>query len=240
MDGYDYDALAGTIKVDDITSNSTNQIILRKLKENDPDFTVLWVRDMRNTSQGNRSASVHDGNDYLPESNRDVGWLGYFISKNTILKELHLQANPFHNINNQWDNNNAIELFCRGVNNNRSIQKISFVEMDLSGGETFPFLSSFFTINNNLSKIVVSGCNFGVGSARQLSLALRGCSKSLKHLEFSGNEMGGEQSTGIIEALSAHPQLENLELWHWQHFYVGQLSNCRTSIYTAVTLMMKG
>ena len=38
MEGYDYDAAASTIKIEDITSNKINQEILRRLKENDPNL----------------------------------------------------------------------------------------------------------------------------------------------------------------------------------------------------------
>ena len=47
MEGYDYEAASRTVKIDDITSDFTNQSILRKLKENDPDFDKLWVTDGR-------------------------------------------------------------------------------------------------------------------------------------------------------------------------------------------------
>ena len=84
--------------------------------------------------------------------------------------------------------------------------------MDLSGGEIFQSLRPFFENNHNLSEIVVEECTFGSGCARQLSLALRGCNKSLKSVRISDIQMGGEQLVEIIEALSVHPQLERLDL----------------------------
>ena len=38
-----YDALAGTMNIEDISSNEDNQEILRRLKENDPTFTNLCI-----------------------------------------------------------------------------------------------------------------------------------------------------------------------------------------------------
>ena len=38
MEIYDYDAVASTIKIADITSDSTNREIMRRLKENDPTY----------------------------------------------------------------------------------------------------------------------------------------------------------------------------------------------------------
>ena len=44
MDEYNkYDALASTIKIEDITSDELNQNILRRLKDNDPSFDELWI-----------------------------------------------------------------------------------------------------------------------------------------------------------------------------------------------------
>ena len=77
MEGYDYDAAASTVKINDITSDDTNRDILRRLKENDPDFDMLEVV----------SRSIDDC-ECLPESAHDLGWVGCFIGKNTTLKEL--------------------------------------------------------------------------------------------------------------------------------------------------------
>jgi len=197
MEGYDYDAAARTINIIDITTNESNRYILRKLKENDAYFDKLWVTDSRD-----------DEYDYFPESVHEMGWIGYFIGKNTTLKDLILHSNPFEDVDN-----NAIEPFYRGINSNRSIQKIRFYNTDLSGGEIFQNQRPFFENNNNLSDLVVVECEFGAGCARQLSLALRGCNSSLKHVKLSNNQMGDEPLAEIIEAVSLHSQLEKLELW---------------------------
>ena len=198
MEGYDYGTAAITVKIEDIVRGAANRKILIRLKENDSDLDKLRLTD--------EGYWRRDENDYRTEGDYDSGWLGYFIGKNTHLRELQFQANPF-----QGFNNNAIETFVRGVSNNRSIQEIHLDGFDLAGGEIFQPLRPFFA-DNNLSELSVFQCNFGAGSARQLSLALRGWSKSLKCIRLGGNRMGGEQSVEIIDALSAHPQLETLEL----------------------------
>ena len=98
------------------------------------------------------------------------------------------------------------------MNSNRSIQKICFNSMVQLGGEIFQSLRPFFENNNNLSELAVRRCEFGAGCARQFSSALRACNKSLKLVRFYGNQMGGERLVDIIEAMSAHPQLEQLQL----------------------------
>ena len=130
--------------------------------------------------------------------------MGYYIGKNTYLKKLQL-ANPFQYFDND------IDAFFRGVNNNRSIQKISFYQMDLSGGEIFQSLHPFFENNNSISEIEVEECGFGAGCAHQLSDALRGCNKSLKSIIIAENGLEDEELVYIITALSAHPQLAHLD-----------------------------
>ena len=198
MEDLDYDAAESTIKIHEITTDETNREILRRLKENDPDFVGMWVKDDR-----------EDNCDYCPEGAHDMGWLGYVIGKNTILRKLNLRTNIF-----QRFNNSAIEAFCTGVNSNRSIQIIRFSIMDLSGGEIFQSLRPFFGSNSNLAELKVQKCVFGIGCARQLSVALRGCNTSLKSITIGYNQMGdGEQSVEIIESLVGHPKLESLELF---------------------------
>ena len=175
------------IKINDITSNQTNQEIIHRLKKDDPKLKKLTV-----CAEGAR-----DGYCYYPEGARDLGWLGYYIGRNTILKELHLRSGF----------NGGIH-FCRGVNCNRSIRKFSFCNMDLLGGEIFQLLSLFFENNHNLSEISVGRCTFGAGCAQQLSLALRCCNKSLKSIELDL----GEWLIDILPALRTHSQLEKLAL----------------------------
>ena len=195
MEEYDYEAAATTVKIEDVANDRTNREILRKLKENDPTFKKLGVE-----------RSSHQGNRYSPENARDFGWLGYYIGNNTHLRELHFYSNPFHN------NNIDIEPFFRGLNNNRSIQKIEFFRVDLMGGEIFQSLHAFFENNSNLSDLMVHECDFGAECAHQLSLTLGACNKSLKSFWLSQIQIGEEQLAEIIEALNAHPQLEELRL----------------------------
>ena len=154
MEGYDYDEAAGAINIEDITSDDTNRQILRSLKENDPDLLEVVVV--------HKSGDFRVGNYYYcPQNARDFGWLGYFIGKSTNLKKLYLWSNPF-----QLFISNAVELFCRGVNSNRSVLRIYFYKMELSGGEIFRLLGPFLENNSNLSELGVEECTLGPGCAR--------------------------------------------------------------------------
>ena len=142
---------------------------------------------------------------YSPEGTRDTGWLGYVIGNNTHLRELHLRGDIFEGFNNT-------EPFFRGANSNRSIQKISFDSLHLVGGEIFGSLRPFFENNDNLSELRVAHCGFKAGCVGQLSSVLKGCHKSQKRITLANNQMGGERLVVIIDALNAHPQLEELRL----------------------------
>ena len=69
MEEYNYDALASTINIEDITSNGQNQEILRRLKDNDIQKN-LWI------------SNVDDGDEddvyYIPDIGRI--WGGWDIS----------------------------------------------------------------------------------------------------------------------------------------------------------------
>ena len=159
---------AATIEIEDITTDATNRNILRRLKENDPNFVEMSV---------SVAGRVAGGTSFSPTSARDMGWLGYFISKNTNLRELNFQSNLLGCVCID-----AIESFCRGVNSNRSIEKIRFDSMDLSGGEIFQSLRPIFENSRSMSEFEATKCSFGSGCARELSLVLRNCYKSLKSL----------------------------------------------------------
>ena len=84
MDEYiNYDALATSMKIKDITPCKRNQMILRKLSKNDPDFDEMWIR--YNLSDDDSDYKVFgDG--------EDLGWLGYFLGRNTSVEKLYLHT----------------------------------------------------------------------------------------------------------------------------------------------------
>ena len=133
----------------------------------------------------------------------EIGWLGYFIGKNTSVKWLVFDgtAIPPHS-----------GTFCRGLNMNNTLQKIMFRGVDLLNGQVLRMLDPFFKNNHKLTEIEVCDCELGTEDARQLSLTLGGCTKSLKHILLADCQMGDGQLVDIILALSMHPQLEQLYL----------------------------
>ena len=201
MDTYNkYAALADTIQIKDITSNKDKQNILKKLKDNDANFNQMWISD--------EDQVIEPSVDYDFDSAEELGWLGYYIGQNTSLEELNFRHSPpasYHR---------GIEVFRRGIGHNNSIKTLSFGGEFSFGGSVLPMLDTFLKNNNNLSDIDIECCEFGVEDARQLSLALGGCNKSLKHFRLYESNLQDGQLVDIITALSMHPQLTVLRLSH--------------------------
>ena len=188
-----YAALADTIKINDITSNNVNRDILQCLKDDKP-FETLCIHP------GPPSAGTsQDYYDYIPEDGEDIGWLGYYIGRNTKLHKLH-----FSKI---IDN----ESFYKEMSRNNYMQKININNLDMSDGKMIHNLDYFFKTNQNLSEFQIVRCQFGIEGIRQLSLTIRNCNKSLKHFYLYETDMG-DDLVDIITALSMHPQLTKFSL----------------------------
>ena len=197
-----YDAQADTIDVDDITTNSNNRIVLRLIKRNieASKSNSLWIQ--------NRHGNI--GNIYCPEGAYDMGWLGYFVSKNDYLKDLHIC--PFTPASGA-SVRDVIEPFFRGLNHNKSIEGIHFNGVNLLGGEMFATLGPFFKDNHNLTVIDIKECDLVDEGCRLFALALGSITnKSLKRVALEHNDISDEGMVDIITGLSMHPQLKYLDL----------------------------
>ena len=133
-----YDAFATTQKDEDelfevrgcciICEN--NKEILRRLKENDPELKKVWICNNRVFF-----SEYH----FHPDDGEELGWLGYFIGKNTSLQKLIITYLPPLR-------DNGVEAFREGVGRNKSIRSISFDDCDRSGGHIFKSFDQFFKI----------------------------------------------------------------------------------------------
>lgn len=197
-----YNAQVGHVKIEDITLDEDNQIILHRLINNDPSLTDMSLSN---------DPSPDSQPTYVTDSNTELGWLGYFLGKHSHLREL------------DWTINDHFQPLCSGLCHNRSIKTLWLHGNDLYGGEIFQMLAPFFKDNHNLTKLAIFECGFQTGFTHQLALTLGGCTKSLKVFDFSANLDEDDESiagfNALLAALSMHPQLEKL-----------QLSNCSTHI----------
>ena len=190
------EALADSIKVEDITPNVHNQKILQCLKDygtllyNKP-FDKMWILDADDTDG--------DSCDYIPDVGEDMGWLGYFFGQNISLMKLYLCSGVDYT-----------DAFYKGLSCNKTIRIINLCGMFLSDGQALKRLNQFFKSNDNLIELTVSDCEFDAAGFHLLALAIGNCNKSLKRVSISIIE--GGSLVDIITALSIHPQLEALEL----------------------------
>lgn len=196
--------------MEDITYDEDNQSILRRLKNNDPDLTELWLRCLK-----------HDDYDYVPtgQNDNDFGWLGYFVGNNTQLAKLVINLNEDDMVGGVVDcplTEEQIELFCIGLNRNKSIRELRFSECTASifGGTVFQMMYPFFKSNRNLTSIKVDLVQLGADSCRNLALALGTLTNgSLTHFGLNFNHIGDDGRLGdIIAALSTHPKLKILKV----------------------------
>ena len=80
---YKYNAVASTIKIKHITSDKLNQKILHQLRDNDPSFMCMIIRNLgaRDDDDGDDDDNDNTMYTYHPSRAYDLGWLGYVIQK---------------------------------------------------------------------------------------------------------------------------------------------------------------
>ena len=196
-----YDAQVDTIKMEEISNDDNNRDILHRIKRNsDQENNELYIQHQREEVRVGETCV-----EYVPEGAYDMGWLGYFVGKNEHLEELNF--GPFASVDME-----VIEPFLRGVNNNKSINKLNFCGMDLLGGKIFTIMGQFVK-NSNLEELSIENCSLGVGGPRLLALALGSCTNnSLTDLTLMRINLPDEGLVDIITSLSMHPNMQNLDL----------------------------
>jgi len=205
MNFQQYNDNAGCTRTRDITTNSNNRIVLRRIKRNskyDENNNTLYI-------QNQHDDEGEDCIDYVPESAYDMGWLGYFIGKNKNLTNLYLS--PF-TPSSSGSFEEVLTPFLIGVNNNRSITSLDFCRgLDLLGGKIFTIMGPFFENSPVLAELHINECNLGDNGWRLLALAIGSSkAKSLQKVTLVDCNVSDEGLVDIITALSIHPHLQNL------------------------------
>ena len=186
------------IKITDITSNEKNQAILQRLKDNDETFDTIYI------DSGHplwATGADEDTYCYTIIDGEDIGWLGYYIGQNTILRELNFFPDLIID-----------EHFYKQLSRNNSISQVRLSRVHFINSNVFSMLGPFFKNNNSLSSLRVSKCMMGADCLRQLALAIAECNTSLNEVVFSMNEIQSGNIVDIITALSMHPQLKRIDL----------------------------
>src|SRR5210317_752092 len=121
-----YEAHAQSVNLEDITSSDDNATILQKLRADDPEFTMLSIK----------VDDPNDEDDFIIRKEDDLGWLGYFVAKSSMLQYLYIDIKDAPDFLSMLD---RIGVFIEGLNRNQSIEEIQ-ISSDL-GSKNFRRLS---------------------------------------------------------------------------------------------------
>ena len=199
-----YDAQASSIRIDDITTNDNNRLMLSRIKRNSAyDDTELHI-------QNQHDVDGEDCVDYVPEGAYAMGWLGYFIGKSEHLNELIFRS---FTPTSGASLTGTLEPFIMGLNRNKSITSLSFIHMDLLGGRAliFSMMCPFFENCPTLVELYMDECQLENDGWRLLALAIGSSkSKSLQKVCLTDCNISDKGSVDIITSLSMHPNLLKL------------------------------
>ena len=242
MDSYkEDDARAGTVEIEDITRCKGNRQILRRLKGDDVTFSRVVVlrghgyNDYYHVVDNHPNSTASDGY-YVPRATDDLGWLGYYISKSSRLKELSVWRDSVTNV--------QLKAFCRLLAANASLERIWFLDRGSRGAfpaEVLPMLTRFFGHNHSLTNVTMwNGCvadlelealapalenmrrlkvldlshntSITVRGYRSLSALLRNTDSCLEEVRLSHNNVDDEVTVVLAEALTQNQTVKVLSL----------------------------
>ena len=161
-----YEALAGTVNLEDVTSCERNQRILRRLRDNEWDEEYLHI-----TGAGERQFEEEYRIEYR-DSDDQWGWLAHFAAKNGVGGIVLTDIGP-HDINGK----ERLGSFQHW----RTVEKMEFHDCDLSS-EIFQMLDPLVKNSHHLRDMIIVECQLGNGRGRLLSLFLAGCTRSLEKI----------------------------------------------------------
>ena len=227
MNSYaEYDARIGSIKWKEISMWKENRSVLLQLKNNDRNLTRLKV-----------GGDCHWESDYVfYNKNEDLGWLGYYMRKNSRLKELTFLRERVPNA--------QFSLFFQGLAANTSLESIHFrnhCDCGVIPREVHPRMSQFFASRRNLLHVAfVCGCVAdeelealapsleNMSQLKSLCLLrnplitargyqvlltlLRSPASSLENLDISDNNAGDAVAIMFANALASNCKLQTLKL----------------------------
>ncbi|EJK50793.1 hypothetical protein THAOC_30106 [Thalassiosira oceanica] len=196
----DYNALAATICVEDITDGAVNQETLRLLKANDTSLTYLCLCEEKNESEPGY---------YHPGSSEELSWLGHFTknSTNENLKEFIVQGSDVFKKCDQQ----SVGRFFEDIGGCNHIETMQFCYADLS--EIIYKLGPVMR-NNNIAHFQMEECHLGPGKSHFFNV-FSGM-KSLVELsiecEDNWTDLNDAVMVGCIPALATCSAMQYLSL----------------------------
>ena len=166
----DYDALAATTSVEEITENELNWDILQSLKNDKLRALCLSTPDPAN-----------DHGDYVVGGSAELGWLGHFAKKSTHLEGFDMNGTEiFISCTVQ-----SVERFFEDLGMCNHIKKMNFAATDLD--EIIYKLGPAMK-NNKITHWSVDECYMGVPEVNHMFKTFRDMkrSTSMRHYNMVG------------------------------------------------------
>ncbi len=183
-----YDERAQSVDLSEITSSDDNAWILEQLRDDDPELDWLWIRQHANNWV----------DAFFFQGGNDLGWLGYFIRRNTVLTSLTIILPE--------DIEQITALF-------RGIEQSTIQYLDMCG-DYFrePVLSSLSTMlqseSCSLTSLELDDIPFSDDVAVALADVLKG-NKSLKRLLFNSDDLTAVGWSAFSELLCDTSSVDN-------------------------------
>ena len=216
-----YEAQANSVDINTITINDKiNREILHRLRANDPTLTEVGITDIEAREQDYYNAERHRGAEaayeetrtyYCPTNTNELGWIGYFIGRNSVVDELTLFHINTDNIRTLGEAN-IWSIFGEGMSYNRSIDELSILGMRLTG-DLISSLEPFIINSRGLTEVTMESAYSSIDHTgyHHLASAFSKCmNKCLREITLTENEIDDEDLVHIIEAIGTHPQLKEL------------------------------
>jgi hypothetical protein len=187
-----YDAHAQSVDLTEITSSDNNAEILEQLR--DDELTSLWICQHANNWVD--AFFVQEGD--------DLGWLGYFIGRSTVLDALYITDAP------EDEDRERIAALVIGIEQSKSIR-----ELGICGDHNV--LSSLSAMLQSesccLTLLELNDIPFGDDAAAALADALKGC-KSLTGLSLCDSDLSGyrEQIPILISGIGQSRSIQKLSI----------------------------
>jgi Ran GTPase-activating protein (RanGAP) involved in mRNA processing and transport len=209
-----YEANAGVVRMEDITSSPYSAMILKLLRDDKREYISI-----------------------MNEKDFDLGWLGYFIGKSK-----HLRSLSIHDLPKSEGGGQQTHAFLGGIARNQSIRFIAvhdisddmfeavarvlsrlsqLEDLGLSGDLS----SDFFGRNGcstlgalletgffNLKKLWICGSNINDDGVAAFANGLASIGSSLKELDLQNNAIGNGGLSALVAALATCTSLETLDL----------------------------
>lgn len=191
--------------------------VLLRMRRNDPELIVLRLYTDSGGSRFHwKNIHSHHQCGAFPRrlSHHSSSWgeVGKEIGKNKHLHKIVVGGLRVVNSISSAREHKQLELFCKGINTNRSIADFTILNCHfINDGSMLQVLEPFFEKNHRLSSLGIRRCNLGSAGICSLSASLIHA-RFIKKIDLSNNNIDGDSIRELVKALYLNHDLEELNL----------------------------